>query len=153
MCYFYHFFGEFYELRCSFSSSEYICFARMVLFAGSSALAILTARSDMGEYPYPCLLLCDTVLGNFAMVNSGDGLTSLGGIITAFQNPVVALIGWVHYLAFDMFVGAWEVQDAQAQGLSHWYVVPCLLGTFMAGPIGLLLYVIIRTIHTHKMDI
>lgn len=92
-------------------------------------------------------------LGNFAMVNSGDGLTSLGGIITAFQNPVVALIGWVHYLAFDMFVGAWEVQDAQAQGLSHWYVVPCLLGTFMAGPIGLLLYVIIRTIHTHKMDI
>ncbi|MCU0425009.1 MAG: ABA4-like family protein [Candidatus Kapabacteria bacterium] len=92
-------------------------------------------------------------IGNFWTVNSGDGLMTLAGIGAAFQNPVVALIGWVHYLAFDMFVGAWEVHDAQTNGLRHFLVVPCLIGTFMAGPVGLLLYLVIRTIQTRRISV
>ncbi len=54
------------------------------------------------------------------------------------------LAGWIHYLAFDLFVGSWEVSDARANGIHHLLVVPCLLATFMAGPIGLALYFAIK---------
>ena len=54
------------------------------------------------------------------------------------------LAGWVHYLAFDLFVGSWEVEDARARGVSHWLVLPCLLCTFLAGPAGLGLYLLVR---------
>lgn len=56
------------------------------------------------------------------------------------------LAGWVHYLAFDLFVGTWEVQDAVKNSVSHLLVIPCLLLTFLFGPIGLLSYFAVRTV-------
>jgi hypothetical protein len=70
---------------------------------------------------------------------SGDFL-SLAGIRRLFDSPLFLLAGWVHYLAFDVFVGTWEVQDAQRRGVPHGLVVPCLLLTLLFGPAGLLLY-------------
>lgn len=61
-----------------------------------------------------------------------------------FQNEWLLLAGWVHYLAFDLFVGAWEVRDSQRLEVPHAYVVPCLALTFVAGPIGLTAYFVVR---------
>jgi hypothetical protein len=69
---------------------------------------------------------------------------SLEGVAKLFQNPYLLLAGWLHYLAFDLFVGSWEVRDAQRMGIRHWYVIPCLVLTFLFGPTGLLLYFILR---------
>ena len=66
--------------------------------------------------------------------------SSLDGVALLFSNPWLLLAGWVHYLAFDLLVGAWEVQDARARGVSHLLVLPCLFLTFMFGPAGWLLY-------------
>jgi hypothetical protein len=66
---------------------------------------------------------------------------SLEGVMKAFQDPWFALAGWVHYLAFDLWIGAWIGRDAQSRYLSRWLVVPCQVLTFMLGPVGLLLYV------------
>ena len=75
---------------------------------------------------------------------TGGGMSSLGGVMTLFSSPHFALVGWVHYLAFDLFVGAWEVRDARRRSISHWFVVPCLLLTLMVGPVGLLAYLGLR---------
>jgi hypothetical protein len=72
------------------------------------------------------------------------GFGSLADVSLIFQNPWVLLAGWIHYLAFDLFVGSWEVRDAQRVGIRHLFVVPCLVLTFLFGPIGLLLYFILR---------
>lgn len=72
------------------------------------------------------------------------GFDSLSNVMKLFTNEWAVLAGWIHYLAFDLFVGSWEVRDAQAKGISHWLVIPCLFFTFMFGPIGLLLYFAIR---------
>lgn len=72
------------------------------------------------------------------------GFDSLANVMKLFTNEWVVLAGWIHYLAFDLFVGSWEVRDAQAHGISHWFVIPCLLLTFFLGPIGFLLYHILR---------
>ncbi len=76
------------------------------------------------------------------------GFDSLAGVAALFSVEELLLAGWIHYLAFDLFVGAWEVKDAQEQGIHHLLVIPCLLLTLMAGPGGLLLYWTIRLIHT-----
>jgi hypothetical protein len=74
----------------------------------------------------------------------GGGFGSLAGVVAAFTSPHAVLAGWVHYLVFDLFVGAWEVRDAQRRGLPHLWVLPCLFFTLMLGPIGLLLYLALR---------
>ena len=80
-------------------------------------------------------------------MNTTDGTyESLEGVARIFENPNLLLAGWVHYLAFDLFVGVWEVQDSRRLGLLHWYIAPCLLFTFLLGPIGLLMYLTIRLI-------
>ena len=74
------------------------------------------------------------------------GFGSLAQVQQLFANPAVLLAGWIHYLAFDLFIGSWQVRDSQRVGLSHWFVIPCLALTFMFGPVGLLLYFSIRWI-------
>ena len=75
---------------------------------------------------------------------SEGGFSSLAGVRALFGNPWILLAGWTHYLAFDLFVGGWEVRDAQHRGISHLVVVPVLVLTFLVGPAGLLLYLIVR---------
>lgn len=67
-----------------------------------------------------------------------------------FEDPYLLLAGWVHYLAFDLFIGSWEVRDAQRLRLPRLLVVPCLLLTFLFGPAGLLLYFTIRWVRTRR---
>lgn len=74
----------------------------------------------------------------------GAGFGSLAAVMTLFTNPHAALAGWIHYLCFDLFVGAWEVRDAQRRSIPHGWLLPCLLATLMLGPLGLLLYLAIR---------
>jgi hypothetical protein len=81
----------------------------------------------------------------------GDGgFGSLAQVAALFQDPWALLAGWVHYLCFDLFVGAWEVRDAQQRGLPHWAVVPALVLTFLFGPVGLLVYFGVRGVLAKK---
>lgn len=78
------------------------------------------------------------------LTRSDGGFSSLAGVRTLFDNDWGLLAGWTHYLAFDLFVGGWEVRDAQRRGIPHLLVVPALVLTFLFGPAGLLLYLALR---------
>ena len=84
------------------------------------------------------------VTGFMGGMPDGAGFFSLSGVMAFFTSPAAATAGWVHYLVFDLFIGAWEVRDAGRRGISHWAVIPCLIVTLMFGPIGLLLYLVLR---------
>ena len=71
---------------------------------------------------------------------------TLAGVKSLFQNDSLLLAGWIHYLAFDLFVGSWEVRDAQRLGIHHLLVIPCLACTLMLGPAGLLAYLLLRLV-------
>lgn len=79
-----------------------------------------------------------------ALAPDEGGFGSLAAVKALFTVDGLILAGWVHYLAFDLFVGSWEVEDARARGVPHLLVVPCLFATFMAGPAGLGLYLLVR---------
>lgn len=93
----------------------------------------------------PALLAVIYVVLVAATLGRGEGgFSSLAGVRALFDNPWALLAGWTHYLAFDLFIGGWEVRDAQQRGIRHLLIVPALVLTFLLGPAGLLLYLTIR---------
>ena len=93
----------------------------------------------------PVLLAVIYVALVATMLPRGEGgFSSLAGVSALFHNPWMLLAGWTHYLAFDLFIGGWEVRDAQCRGIPHLLIVPALVLTFLLGPAGLLLYLAIR---------
>ena len=72
------------------------------------------------------------------------GYGSLPEVMALFTDPHVALAGWVHYLAFDLFVGAWAIRTARAEGIAHLLVLPHLVLIFLFGPAGLLTFSAMR---------
>jgi len=74
----------------------------------------------------------------------GGNFFSAGGVSALFQHPHGVLIGWSHYLVFDLFVGAWVGRDAQRWNIPHLLAAPCQLLCFIFGPIGLFCYLLLR---------
>lgn len=66
--------------------------------------------------------------------------TTISGVSAIFSTPIGVLIGWSHYLAFDLFVGAWIGRDAARRGVSHWLAAPAMILSYLLGPIGVLVY-------------
>ena len=74
----------------------------------------------------------------------GADFTTIAGVRAIFGSDAGVTIGWTHYLAFDLFVGLWIARDGDAKGISRLVQAPVLLATFMAGPLGLLVWLILR---------
>jgi len=72
------------------------------------------------------------------------GFDTLANVMRLFTRPEIVLAGWVHYLAFDLFVGAWEVRTGRAEGIAFLLVLPCLALTFLFGPVGFLAFTALR---------
>ena len=74
----------------------------------------------------------------------GADFTTIEGVRSIFGSDIGVVIGWTHYLAFDLFVGLWIARDADAKFFARWIQAPILLATFIAGPLGLLIWLIVR---------
>lgn len=85
------------------------------------------------------ILLVVTLAGEGA-----GGMGSLAELRAGFAQDTELLLAWVHYLSFDMVVGFWVLRDSVRLGLSRWLVLPCLVFTFVLGPVGLVLYMALR---------
>jgi len=80
-------------------------------------------------------------------------LLSLEGLRDLFRSPAMVLTGWFNYLSFCLLVGIWQVHDAREQKIAHFAVAPGLVLTLLAGPAGLLLYLVIRFFKTRKWEV
>ena len=101
-----------------------------------------TMRVAVGVAVAQSALYTALVLAFFA--NAQGGYDTLPNVMLLLSTPEHVLTGWVHFLAFDLFIGAWEVRTARREGIAHALVLPCLVLTFLFGPVGLLLFLAIR---------
>ncbi|MCZ8342595.1 MAG: ABA4-like family protein [Leptospira sp.] len=84
-------------------------------------------------------------------MSSAEGsFSSLDGVRSLFMNDYALLAGWIHYLAFDLFLGVWETNDAKESGIPKYLLIPCLIFTFYIGPFGYLLYIIIKKLKSRS---
>ena len=90
------------------------------------------------------------VLTGVVPTGGGADFSTIAGVRSIFSSDPGVTIGWVHYLTFDLFVGLWIARNADAHGLGdlkgRLIQAPILVFTFMAGPLGLALYVVTRAI-------
>ncbi len=145
------------------------------VFAATNAIAlvgwavlILAPRSDALRrfvLLVPIALLCATyavllvglTAGWFDPAGASSGMSdllrnySVDGIMQLFQSRGGIVVGWTHYLAFDLMVGWWIAGDADARAIPRWSQAGILLATFMAGPLGLAIYLFYRA--TRPSDI
>ena len=91
------------------------------------------------------------IVGLFS-VGGFKNFTSLEGIKSLFSTDDVILAGWIHFLAFDLFVGAWMWQNAQTRHVPHFWLIPALLLTWFVGPVGLLFYLGVRLMYPPQIQ-
>ncbi|MEE4155098.1 MAG: ABA4-like family protein [Erythrobacter sp.] len=89
-------------------------------------------------------LLVSALTGLIPSGAGGADFTTIAGIRAIFASDAGVVIGWTHYLAFDLFVGLWIARDADAKFFSRLVQAPILVATFMAGPLGLIIWLLIR---------
>lgn len=75
---------------------------------------------------------------------------TLPGIAGLLGTPAGAAIGWIHFLAFDLFMGRWIYLDSRARRLTAWLASPALFFVLLFGPFGFLLYWVLANLAGHK---
>lgn len=80
------------------------------------------------------------------------GFGSIAEVRNLFLSDAGVVIGWTHYLAFDLFTGLWIARDADAKGFGRIWQVPFLAMTFIAGPVGLLAWLVVRERAARRMS-
>lgn len=85
-------------------------------------------------------------------IQSGPAMDfgSLEAVMNLFTAENALLAGWVHYLAFDLLVGMWMIEQNKTLGIHPLIMAPCLIGTFMLGPVGFLVFMAVRMIKMQR---
>lgn len=104
-------------------------------------------RDTVAGLLWPLVLSIGYVIAlsiGFVSGGSGGSFSSLAGVRQLFTSDWALLAGWVHYLAFDLFVGAWIAAETERRGITRLVLIPVLPLTFIFGPAGFLLFCILR---------
>ncbi len=111
---------------------------------------------------YRLLIRSGLVLGIFAlgymviMISffraDPSSLTNLDGVKALLDNEWAFLAGWIHYLAFDLLAGIWILNDSVRSGIPRGLIILTLIFTFMAGPFGLFLYFIVKSLRKKTLN-
>lgn len=107
--------------------------------------SILNGLIVLYSVVYAYLILKD--IGDFR----ADSFSTLANVKALFQNDNAVAAGWFHYLAFDLFVGAYIVRKSISLGISRWLYTLALPFTFMFGPMGYLIFFIIKSVKTKSV--
>ena len=75
---------------------------------------------------------------------TGGGFGSIAAVRRLFANDAALAAGWLHYIAFDLFVGTWVVRAGLDAEMSPLLILPCLGLTFLIGPVGLVAFLALR---------
>lgn len=118
----------------------------LVLFPGRKL--VVDGISGVAIPALLALAYAGLIAAFFAGADGGFG--SIESVRALFQSDALLVAGWLHYLAFDLFVGAWEVRTARAEGIPHLLVIPCLALTFLFGPLGFLAFLILRAAYARR---
>jgi Domain of unknown function (DUF4281) len=98
----------------------------------------------------PALLYAALVLPQFGSLFAAVLSPTLTSVAALLGTPQGATIGWVHFLAFDLFVGRWVYLDSREKNITAWLVSPILFFVLMLGPLGLLAYLALRAVVGRK---
>lgn len=125
-----------------FQIANTIALAGWVVLLGSPLFPRMADRISGVAIPLLLSVAYAGLIMAFWMRGEG-GFDSLDNVARLFETRELLLAGWIHYLAFDLFVGAWIVRSARERSVPFLLIVPCLVLTFLFGPAGFLAFTVI----------
>lgn len=78
---------------------------------------------------------------------------SLESVMKLFTAENAVLAGWIHYLVFDLLVGMWMLDENKRLELHPLIMAPCLMSTFILGPVGFLIFMAFRAFKNKSHEI
>ena len=84
-------------------------------------------------------------LNNFRLYLGMKELSNL------FSDNSFLILFWIHFLAINLFCGAWIVNDYQKYNISKILMFFPILITYFIGPLGIFVYWIIRIFYAKKI--
>lgn len=79
----------------------------------------------------------------FSSNNTIVDFMDFNSVKQAFSNDLIMLLGWVHYLAFDLFIGIYIFENMKKQLKMRLSLRIILSITLFLGPVGYLIYVLV----------
>ena len=130
------------DLEIAFSVAGMVAMIGWLALLTSPLMPVWSDR--IAAYGVPVALSLGYVFLSLAAPPTEGGFGSLAEVQRLFAQPMSLLAGWVHFLAFDLLIGAWVCRTARREQIAFWWVVPCLVLTFLLGPAGFLTFCIVR---------
>lgn len=100
----------------------------------------------------PLLIYAALVLPDFATVWSAVTSPTLPAVQTLLGTSAGAAAGWAHFIGFDLFLGRWIYQDSRSRGIHPLLISPLLVFTILLAPLGVLIYLLIRSVRTPRPE-
>tara|TARA_A100000164_G_scaffold343248_1_gene341373 strand:- start:1663 stop:2166 length:504 start_codon:yes stop_codon:yes gene_type:complete len=129
-------------LTLIFFPHSYICrfFVTSIfpIFILSGAYIFVFYKSYLGSYDFDV---------NFSLYLGLQNLSEL------FSNNLFIMFFWIHFIAINLFVGGWIVKDSRKFAINKIILFLPLITTYLVGPIGILLYWIIRIFHAKNINL
>ena len=85
--------------------------------------------------------------GNFSLYL---GLSELSRL---FEDHLYIMIFWTHFISINLFIGGWIVKDSQKFSINKVLMAVPLIVTYLIGPLGLILYWIIRIFYAKRISL
>jgi len=76
---------------------------------------------------------------------------SLDNLYTVFATESFLLVFWLHFLTLNLFLGSWVSRDGVKHNMSRGLVSFPLILIYFTGPLGLVLYWVIRIFYAKKL--
>ena len=96
-------------------------------------------------------VIYQTILLDEPLINIFKLYLSLDNLYTLFSAESFLLVFWLHFLALNLFLGSWISRDGAKYNLPRGLVFIPLLLVYFTGPVGLVLYWLIRVFKAKKL--
>ena len=114
-------------------------------FVNSIILPLILSTSAVYVI-YQTILLEEPIFEIFKLYSSLDNL------YTVFATESFLLIFWLYFTALNLFLGSWISRDGVKNNMSRTVVFFPLIIVYFAGPLGLVLYWIIRVFYAKRLS-
>ena len=131
-----------------------IPFWLLLIFSPTSGITKVLLNSVV----IPLLLASAYIFVVYKVYQNGNFLDSfqlylgIESLYTLFSDENFLLIFWLHFLTINLFAGNWIANDAQNFLVSRPLVIISLISTYFTGPLGLVLYWLIRIFYSKKIN-
>ena len=128
-----------------FSSLYVLPFWLVMWFAPTSERTAALMRSEWVYLAPLAFAYALAVLPNIVdiFILLGSQMPTPDIVADMFSEREVILVGWLHFLAFDLFVGRWTWQRMVATGQPIYVSAPVLILSMMVAPLGALIGLVV----------